>query len=220
MGRSISGRVFPVHNYAPANGFLDYFCYLIFIKMKINKSVLLAFGLLILSASLYRVWDGRPWGFAPQMAMAVFAGAVIRDKKWAFILPLLSMFLSDALYQVLYANGLTDIPGFYEGQITNYILFGSLTVIGFLIKKINWLSVLASSLAAPTAFFLMSNFAVWMGGGGLNRPKTFGGLMMCYADGLPFYPNALLATVVFSTVLFGSYYLVQRYVLQRNVQVA
>ena len=186
--------------------------------MKFNKSVLLAFGLLVLSASLYRVWDGRPWGFAPQMAMAVFAGAVIKDKKWAFILPLLSMFLSDALYQVLYVNGLSEIPGFYKGQITNYILFGSLTVFGFLIKKINWLNVLATSLAAPTAYFILSNFMVWIGGRGLNRPKTFGGLMMCYTDALPFYQNALLGTVVFSTVLFGSYFLFQRFVWNKQVQ--
>ena len=64
--------------------------------MKLNKSVLIAFGLLILSASLYRAWPGRPFGFAPQMAMALFAGAMIKDKRWAFVLPLLSMFLSDA----------------------------------------------------------------------------------------------------------------------------
>jgi hypothetical protein len=188
--------------------------------MKYNKSVLAAFGLLILSASLYRVWDGRPMGFAPQIAMAVFAGAVIKDKKWAFVLPLLSMFLSDALYQVLYINGLTEIPGFYKGQVMNYILFGSLTVFGFLIRRITWLNVLATSLAAPTAYFLLSNFTVWMGGGGFSRPKTFEGLMMTYMDGLPFYQNALLATAVFSTVLFGSYFLFQRYVLRRGMQTA
>lgn len=188
--------------------------------MKYNKSVLLAFGLLILSASLYRVWDARPMGFAPQMAMAVFAGAVIKDKKWAFVLPLLSMFLSDALYQVLYVNGLSEIPGFYGGQVLNYILFGSLTVFGFLIKKINALNVLGASLAAPTAYFILSNLAVWMGGGGYHRPKTFEGLMMTYVDGLPFYQNAVLGTLVFSTVLFGSYLLFQRYILHRGVQAA
>jgi hypothetical protein len=188
--------------------------------MKYNKSVLLAFGLLILSASLYRVWDGRPMGFAPQMAMAVFAGAVIKDKKWAFVLPLLSMFLSDALYQMLYVNGLSDIPGFYQGQVLNYILFGSLTVFGFFIKKINALNVLGASLAAPTAYFLLSNLAVWLGGGGYHHPKTFEGLMMTYIDGLPFYQNALLGTAVFSTVLFGSYLLFQRYILHRGVQAA
>ena len=69
--------------------------------MKLNKSVLLSFGLLILAASLYRAWPDRPYGFAPQMAMALFGGAVIKDKKLAFLLPLLSMLISDLFYQVL-----------------------------------------------------------------------------------------------------------------------
>jgi hypothetical protein len=97
--------------------------------MKLNKSLLLAFGLLVLSAALYRVWDGRPYGFAPQIAMAIFGGAVIKDKRWAFILPLLSMFISDALYHLLYVNGLSEIKGFYSGQWLNYLLFAGLTVL-------------------------------------------------------------------------------------------
>ncbi|MGV3658128.1 MAG: DUF6580 family putative transport protein, partial [Chitinophagaceae bacterium] len=61
--------------------------------MKLNKTLVFAFVLMIIAASVYRVWDGRPWGFVPQMAIALFAGAVIKDKKWAFAMPLLSMFL-------------------------------------------------------------------------------------------------------------------------------
>src|SRR6478672_10538676 len=106
--------------------------------MKRNRSVWIVLGLLIIVASLYRIWDARPLGFAPQIAMAVFAGTVIKNKKLAFILPLLSMFLSDALYQILYVNGLSEIPGFYNGQITNYILFASLTCFGFWVRTINW----------------------------------------------------------------------------------
>lgn len=188
--------------------------------MKVNKSILLVFGLLVICASVYRVWDGRPWGFAPQIAMAVFAGAVIKDKKWAFLFPLFSMFVSDALYHLLYVNGYSQIPGFYEGQLTNYILFISLTVFGILIKKINWKTVSAATLAAPTAYFLISNFQVWAGGGGYNRPKTGEGLLMCYADGLPFYGMSLLATLVFSLLLFGTYYFIQRFVWNKSLQAA
>jgi hypothetical protein len=184
--------------------------------MKLNRSVLLSFGLFILSASLYRVWDGRPWGFAPQIAMAIFAGAVVKDKKWAFIIPLLSMFLSDSLYQVLYSNGLSDRPGFYDGQITNYILFTSLTAFGFLVRRINWLNVLAVSLAAPTTYFLVSNFLVWIGGGGYHHAKTLSGLMLCYNDGLPFFRGSLEATVLFSALFFGTYLLLERYLLSRK----
>lgn len=176
--------------------------------MKLNKSILLSFGLLILASSLYRVWPERPFGFAPQWAMAVFAGAVIKDKKWAFLLPLLSMLISDTLYQILYNNGTSQIWGFYKGQWSNYLLFAALTVFGFLIaSRTTVTKVLAASLAAPSAFFLLSNFMVWIGGGGYSRPKTFEGLMMCYTDGVPFYQMSLLATPVFSAVLFGVYFL-------------
>ncbi len=124
--------------------------------------------------------------------MAVFAGAVIKDKKWAFIIPVLSMFISDLLYQVLYIGGLTAIQGFYEGQWQNYILFTLLVFVGFAIKKLNVLQIAAASLAAPTVYFIVSNFLVWASNGtnrGLDRPKTLNGLMLCYSDGIPFYQN-------------------------------
>lgn len=188
--------------------------------MKQNRSLFLAFGLLIISASLYRVWDGRPLGFAPQIAMAIFAGAVIKRKSWAFILPVLSLFISDALYEVLYINGLTEISGFYSGQFTNYLLFAGLVSIGFLIKKINVSSVLLASVSAPTVYFIVSNLLVWVNGGGLARPKTLDGLMMCYADAIPFYRGSLVGTMVFSTVLFGGFYLMQQFVFNSKKQLA
>lgn len=198
--------------------------------MKLNKSLLLAFVLLLLSASLYRAWPGRPYGFAPQMAMALFAGAVIKDKRWAFILPLLSMLISDVLYQLLYINGLTDIQGFYTGQWTNYLLIGGITAFGFLLKKINVVRVAAFSMTGSILFFLASNFTVWLGGGGLGHPKTFDGLMLCYYDGLAFlrdygfvkgfYGNLFIGDLFFCAVLFGSYYLVSKTVLQPKQQMA
>ena len=182
-----------------------------FVLMKSNHSVIVSLFLLIIVASLYRVVPGRPYGFAPQIAMSLFGGAVfIRDKKWAFIVPLLSMFISDALYEVLYHAGLTILQGFYEGQWENYLLFALLTTIGFLIKKINVTNVLLASVAAPTVYFLLSNFLVWMSGGGWERPKTFPGLLMCYNDGLIFYRNSLYGTVFFSVVLFGGYILLKK----------
>ena len=66
-----------------------------------------------------------------------FGGAVLKDKKLAFLLPLLSMLLSDLLYQVLFINGFTPIAGFYSGQVENYLLFSSLTVVGFFVNKNN-----------------------------------------------------------------------------------
>lgn len=173
--------------------------------MKENKSALLALGLLILTASLYRVFPDRPFGFAPQWAMAIFGGAIIKNKRLAFLFPLLSMFISDTLYQLLFQSGASQIWGFYEGQATNYILFGSLTVFGLLIRKINWIKIIAASLAAPSAYFLISNFLVWISGGGYHRST----LVEAYADGVPFYQMSLLATPLFSFVMFGIYFLIK-----------
>lgn len=179
--------------------------------MKLNKSIIWSLVLLTIVAALYRIIPGRPYGFAPQFAMALFAGAVIKDKKWALIIPVLSMFISDLLYQVLYINHLTPIAGFYEGQWINYLLFASVTVIGFLIKKLTVKNIFVGSLAAPTYFFLVSNFLTWAGVGEfVTYPKTFGGLIACYTAGLPFYKMSLIATIVFSAIIFGSYYLINK----------
>ena len=159
----------------------------------------------------------RPYGFAPQIAMAIFGGAIIKDKKFAFLLPLLSMFISDTLYEILYRNGVGNMRGFYEGQLTNYIIFGLMTFFGFFIKNFNIGKIALASLAAPTAYFLLSNFMIWISHSpyaGLQRPKTLNGLLLCLGDGLPFYPWSLAATLVFSAILFGSYFLIARASLQ------
>ena len=179
--------------------------------MRLDRNTLISFLLLILIASLYRAMPGRPWGFAPQLAMAVFGGAMLKDKKLAFLLPVLSMFISDLLYQILYINGVGEIPGFYSGQVTNYILFAAMTIIGFFVNPRKLTHIAASSFAAPIIYFFASNTIVWAGGGGLQRPKTFQGLLMCYSDGLPFLQGSLLGTLFFSTVLFGGAFLLQKY---------
>ena len=178
--------------------------------MKNNRALLISLALMIFVAALYRIIPGRPGGFAPQIAMALFGGAVIKDRKWAFALPIFSMFLSDCLYEILFRNGLTTIQGFYEGQFTNYVLFAGMTLIGFLIKKINLVQVGIASIAAPLVYFALSNFMVWIEGAGYVRPKTFSGLMQTYVDGLPFLSGSIMSSVVFSIILFGGYYLLQR----------
>src|SRR4030095_15884943 len=99
-----------------------------------KKTTILFFVLLVIVCGLYRAWDNRPMGFAPQIAIALFAGSVIKDKRFSFLVPLFSMLISDLVYQFLYSRGLTQIRGFYEGQWANYILFTAITVIGFFIR--------------------------------------------------------------------------------------
>ncbi len=199
-------------------------------RMKLNRSVVVAFILLVVVAALYRAWDGRPFGFAPHLAMAIFGGAIIKNKKLAFVLPLLSLFLSDLLYQGLYLFGYSAIPGFYSGQWVNYVLFAALTVFGFAMRKINIKNIVGFSLSGSMIFFLLSNFAVWIGGGGFMRPKTFEGLMMCYNDGLAFYrdygfipgfgASFILSDLFFMALLFGSFYLINKTFPKKEMGIA
>ncbi|MES2431810.1 MAG: DUF6580 family putative transport protein [Bacteroidota bacterium] len=189
--------------------------------MKIDRSVIVSFILLVVIASLYRVMPTREWGFAPQIAMALFAGAVIKDRKLSFLLPLLSMFISDVIYEILFINHMTPISGFYSGQALNYALFAVITVIGFFVKKENVVSILGGALAGTTLYFILSNFGVWIGGGLdlMNQPypKTLEGLTRCFVGAVPFYKMSLLSTIFFSGVFFGGYYLINRFWISKTV---
>lgn len=177
--------------------------------MKLNKSILLTAVILIAAASLYRLIPNRPLGFAPQIAMALFAGSIIRSRSFAFAVPLLSMFISDLLFEILFIAGISSFNGFYEGQLLNYVLLTSLTAFGFLLRSKKATNIIATSFAAPTVYFLLSNLLVWFSGGGYGHPKTFDGLMLTYIDGIPFYQGSIYATVVFSAVFFGGYKLIK-----------
>jgi hypothetical protein len=178
--------------------------------MRLSQNNLIAFALLIIATALYRVipFDLRAgWLGAPQFAMAIFAGSVIKQKRWAFALPIFSMLLSDVVMQVLYYYNPGMMPGFYSGQLFNYLLIASLTVIGFFISSRKPAEIGAGMLAAPTVYFLISNFVVWAGNGGWHRSKTLAGLLQSFADGLPFYKMHVLGTLVWGVVLFGSWVL-------------
>lgn len=190
--------------------------------MKLNKSNFIILLFLVIAASLYRVWDGRPMGFAPQIAMALFAGSVCRDKRFAFLFPVLSMLVSDLLYQLLYIRGLTPIKGFYGGQWQNYLLIASVTIIGFFISKNKISHVIAGSLAGAVYYFIISNFLVWLGGGlDINSQpyeKSFSGLITCFTAALPFFKWSLVSTLLFNAVFFGSFYFLGKNVLKKELQ--
>jgi len=60
----------------------------------------------------------------------------------------------------------------------------------------------------PTLFFVVSNYAVWVGGD--MYPRTMGGLIACYAAAVPFYRNDVLSTGIVAGLAFGLPVLVRR----------
>jgi hypothetical protein len=66
----------------------------------------------------------------------------------------------------------------------------------------------AATLLGPTSFFVLSNYAVWVGSG--MYPRTLGGLSACYVAALPFYRNDLVSTAIVVGAAFGVPVLVRR----------
>jgi hypothetical protein len=110
---------------------------------------------------------------------------------------------------LLYTQGLFDYAGFYDGQWINYLILFSATIVGWALKGRTVLSMFAGAIAAPTVFFLISNFNVWIGGH-VIYPKTFDGLVQSYTNGLPFYRNAVISTLVFLPIVVLGYNLLMK----------
>ncbi len=144
-------------------------------------------------------------GFSPIIAIALFSGMIVKDKNASFLLPLLALFASDMIIQVLYKAGLFAFAGFYKYQLVNYVLILVTTLLGWAIQGKKLGSVLLGAVSGATLFFILSNFSVWFFGPHLTYSYDAKGLMACYVAGLPFYARALTATVIFLPLIIASY---------------
>lgn len=181
--------------------------------MKFNGRLLL-FGFILVcltTASKYFFGPNLAWsGFTPVIAIALFSGMIIKDRKFSFLLPLVALFLSDAIIHILFRLDLFDYAGFYSGQWINYSILLISTLIGWMLKGRSYSSLFLGAIAAPTVYFFVSNGLVWRGSEA-EYGRDFSGLMTCYAAGLPFFRNALISTMLFFPVILFLYnYLAQR----------
>ena len=136
--------------------------------------------------------------FSPVYAGLLFGGVYLkkRDSIW---FPVLLLAVSDVLL-----NTLVYQTPFQWMQTLNWVGFAAIAMVGWwLQKRVSVRNVLVASIAGPSAFFLISNFAVWLGG--TMYPLTPGGLAACYVAAVPFYGNSLMSSVLFSGILFGAY---------------
>jgi hypothetical protein len=175
--------------------------------MKTNVRLILFTIILVALATACKYFFGPDlnWsGFSPVIAIALFSGMIMKQKNLSFMLPLLALLLSDAVIQFLYNQDLFPYAGFYSGQWINYLILLLATLIGWALKGRKYSGLFAGALAAPTLFFLASNFLVWTGSH-ITYTKDFNGLMNCYEAGLPFYRNSLIATMVFLPVILFAY---------------
>lgn len=145
---------------------------------------------LIALAAIARVLP-HPWNFAPVGAIALFGGATFSSRRAAFLVPLLSLFIGDIFI------------GFHVLMPVVYASFLVSVLIGFWLRdNRNVPRIAVATLAGAIQFFAITNFAVWASG--MTYPKTFAGLVACYAAGIPFFWNTLAGDAFYATLLFGS----------------
>ena len=153
---------------------------------------------MILFATVLRIVP-HPWNLTPVGAMALFSGAMVRNRVMAFAFALMAMLAGDLMV------------GLHILMPVVYASFLISTALGFSLRKCRSAARLGGVvLLGAIQVFLITNLAVWMF---LNSyPKTFSGLMACYAAGVPFFWNTLAGDVCYSVLLFGGLFLAERLV--------
>lgn len=150
-------------------------------------------AIIILVAAVSRLIPHLP-NLTPIAAIALFGGANFNNRWAAFLVPLSAMFLSDLFI------------GFYGiNMIAVYFSFALIVFIGMFISQRQSVgSVATAAISSSFLFFAITNFAVWMGNPAF--PQNVYGLIECYLVAIPFFQNALIGDLLYSTVLFGGFY--------------
>ena len=139
----------------------------------------------------------HPPNFTPILAISVFSGIKFKSNLFSYFVPILAMFLSDA------------IIGFHSGI---YLIYATLIIAAAVSKRFN--NINSAALSSSFLFFLITNFHVWVISS--TYPKTLLGIIECYTLALPFFAMTLLSTFFFTYSLFyGFSYLSSIHVYQK-----
>jgi len=164
-------------------------------KENLLYGTLLALALILLAAAL-RIAP-HPWNFTPLGAMALFSGAVLRDRRLAYFFPLLALFLGD-----IFIGFHKLIPIVYASFLLN-------VAIGLWLRDRRTIARISlATLLGAIQFFIVTNFAVWQFLSGF--PHTASGLAACYIAGIPFFWNTLGGDAFYAALLFGGFALAER----------
>jgi hypothetical protein len=139
----------------------------------------------------------HPWNFTPIGAMALFSGAMFRDRRIAFLFPLVALFAGD-----IFVGLHRLIPVVYASFLLS-VLIGT-----WLANRRSILRIGGAIFLGALQFFLVTNFAAWQLFG--TYPHTPAGLVTCYLAGLPLFGNTLAGDTLYTTLFFGIFALAER----------
>jgi hypothetical protein len=170
----------------------------------LNKRFFVLLAIILSTAAMRLV--PHPPNVTPIAAMALFGGVHFANKKTAFLVPLVTMYLSDLILGFF----VYDFGWFHGFMPFVYISFVMTVCLGLLVRhRLTPLMVGGAALVGSVLFFIVTNFGVWLVGN--FYPKTMAGLLSCYVAAIPFFRNTLAGNMTYTLVLFGGFTLAQRY---------
>jgi hypothetical protein len=137
------------------------------------------------------------WHFTPVAASLLFFGA--RGSRRQMWVPVVLFAATDIiLTKFIYSYALSwDI-------LVTFAWYSAILWLGTnLREKSGPARVIGAALASSVSFFLISNFAVWAAWSQMY-PRSFNGLMMSYAAGIPFFRGTVESDLFFSIAMFGT----------------
>ena len=161
------------------------------------KKPAIALFLIILSILLRTVWHIGP-NIEFVTTASLLAGLYL-GKRWAFIVPFVSIVLSD-----LFMGNKT----IYLFTWSAYLLIGlGSAVFSLFANRKPFRKVINAGLfglGAGFFFYLFTNFGVWLLDSWNMYPDTVTGLIQSYVMGLPFLRFTLTGNIVFAVMSVGS----------------
>ena len=150
--------------------------------------------LFILIAIAFR-FVPHPLAFTPIGAALLFFGA--HQPRRRFWVPLVLFIAAD----VILTKYVYSYPFSYDAFV-NWGWYAAMLFLGTWIGgKFRVGRIATAALTASVSFFVVSNFAVWLFYRNMY-PMNLGGLSACFAAGIPFFRNEVVADLVFSFLFF------------------
>ena len=130
-------------------------------------------------------------------AVAIFGGVYFTDKWKAYLVVLLTFFISDVIINHYYTNKWDFFSAY---TFWNCVCFLIVAFIGTLIKKINIATSVLILLVPVTIHWLLLDIP-----GIVEYPKTVAGYAASLTAALPFEKNMLFGDALFGFILFGGF---------------
>ena len=143
-----------------------------------------------------------PWNFSPLMAISLFAGANLSDRRFRFGLPLLTLLLSDlGIWGVTGQFSWAFPPGYWSSYACNIfaVLLG--TGLNSRTGMSRMFAAAGRGVLAEIVFFVITNFVYFLTQ--TDHPHNLAGLAACYIAAIPFAQTSFVSTAFYSTMLFS-----------------